>query len=102
MTELVIELNKPIDFEGKEYTQIDLSGIENLNGVDGINAQRLFKKRNPETFFVASYSLEPDYCLIIAEKASSMPLAFFEQLPIRYFQQVVSKVSGFLNSALDE
>ena len=37
---LVIELKKPYLFEGEEYANIDLSGMENLTMQDAIEAQK--------------------------------------------------------------
>ena len=36
----VITLSRPYKFEGKDYTEIDLSGIEKLKVQDAIDAQK--------------------------------------------------------------
>lgn len=37
---IVVEFKKPYKFEGKEYTELDLSGLEKLTVQDVIDVQR--------------------------------------------------------------
>ena len=37
---LVVKFSKPYHFEGKEYTEVDLSGLEGLTVKDAIDVQR--------------------------------------------------------------
>ena len=42
----LLKLNRPYVFEGKEYAEIDLAGLDKLTVQDAINAQRqLFNER---------------------------------------------------------
>jgi hypothetical protein len=44
----LLKLNRPYVFEGKEYAEIDLAGLDKLTVQDAINAQRqLFNERPP-------------------------------------------------------
>ena len=44
----LLKLNHPYVFEGKEYAEIDLAGLDKLTVQDAINAQRqLFNEREP-------------------------------------------------------
>ena len=47
---LVIKFKKPYIFEGKSYTEIDLSGMDDLTGADMIAGNKIMKKmKNPLT-----------------------------------------------------
>ena len=42
---LVIKLKKPYKFEGKEYTEIDLSGLEDLSAADMISVNKYLDRQ---------------------------------------------------------
>ena len=44
--DLVVKLSKPFVFENKTYTEVDLRGLEDLNGEDLCRADRAVKIRN--------------------------------------------------------
>jgi len=47
-SQYLLKLNRPYVFEGKEYAEIDLAGLDKLTVQDAINAQRqLFNEREP-------------------------------------------------------
>lgn len=77
----IVKFSKPFNFEGTEYKEVDLSGVENLTGKDMIEAQKEYGKGN----FAPNAMPEVDirYTLIIAQKATKLPYEFFEQLPAR-------------------
>lgn len=90
----VVKFNKPFIFEGKEYTEIDLSGVENLTGKDIIEAQKEYGKTNLAPN--AMPELDVRYSFIIAQKVTKLPYEFFEQLPARECVKVRTMVTrGF-------
>lgn len=91
---LVIKLKKPYKFEGKEYAEIDLSGLENLSAQDMIAINKLMSRKNPGIDVLPEVSLE--YACNIAAKATQQPIEFFLNLPPKQAMKVKNRVMGFL------
>lgn len=91
---LVIQLKKPYKFEGKEYTEIDLSGLEDLVAEDMIAVNKIMNRSNPGIDVMPEVSME--YACYIAAKASKMPVEFFKRLPAKSSMKVKNRVMGFL------
>lgn len=47
-SELVLKLSKPYSFDGKEYTELDLSGLERVTAATLENIGRVVLKSSPE------------------------------------------------------
>lgn len=92
--EFVIEFSKPHTFEGKEYKNVDLSGLEELNGSDLIDADQELIASGKQAM-VNELSLP--YLVIIAAKACKQPEHFFLGLPAKDLIRVKNTVMGFLN-----
>lgn len=91
--DMVMKLRKSYHFEGKEYTEIDLSGLDNLTGKDMIAAQKVLD-RNGSFSFLPEMSLQ--YACVLASRASKLPIEFFEGLHPREALRLKNKVTGFL------
>jgi hypothetical protein len=74
----IITLSKPYKFEDKEYTEIDLSGLENLSTGDLMKAEQAWTRKGN-----AAMKLETNmaYTMEIAALATQKPIEFFERLP---------------------
>ena len=88
-----VTLKKPYVFEGKSYSAIDLSGLENIRAADMIAVNRLLNRKG-NVDFLQEMTLE--YALNIAAKATGKPIEFFEQLPPYAAMQIKNRVTGFL------
>ncbi|WP_121614793.1 phage tail assembly protein [Virgibacillus halodenitrificans] len=95
MSEFVIQFRKPYKFEGKEYKEVDLSGIETLSTKDLIDADKQF---NTSGQMAIMNEMTTGYSCIIASKASGKPIEFFESLPAGEGLKVKNRVMGFLNA----
>jgi len=89
----VVEFNKPYKFEGVEYNEVDLTGLENLTVKDLATADKQFSVQgniavSPETSIA--------YACIIASIATGKPVEFFENLPADEGVKVKMEVMGFL------
>lgn len=98
--DLILELKKPFKFEGEEYKTIDLTGLENLTGVDSIQAQRTYQKLNGKD--ASFYLTDPSYHMIVAARATELPVEFFNALPISAFTAVSNKVMVFLTGGEEQ
>ena len=91
---LIIEFKKPYKFEGKEYSEIDLSGLEDLSAADMIAVNKIMNRSNPGIDVMPEVSLE--YACNLAAKATKQPIEFFTNLPPKQAMKVKNRVMGFL------
>lgn len=90
----VVKFKAPYTFEGKEYTEVDLSGLEKLSAADLIEADKQF---NSSGQIAMMNEVSLGYCLIVASKASGKPIEFFQKLPAPDAIKVKNTVINFLN-----
>ena len=88
----VVKFSRSYSFEGKTYSEVDLSGMDDLTAKDMIEAEKyLFK--------TGTVSALPDqavgYVCFIASKISDQPIEFFMGLSPRDMNRVKNKVTGF-------
>ena len=88
----VIKFRKPFIWEDNTYTEIDMSGLEDLSAKDMIAAQRTME-RSGSINVLPEMSLE--YACIFASKATKMPVEFFQALPPKEAIKVKNKVTNF-------
>ncbi len=75
---LVLKFRKPYKFEGVEYTEVDLSAMEDMTAADLCAVGKIMNKLgivNP----VAEMTV--DYAIYMAARASGKPVEFFQGLP---------------------
>nr|WP_295681122.1 phage tail assembly protein [uncultured Lachnoclostridium sp.]DAD78524.1 MAG TPA: tail assembly chaperone [Caudovirales sp. ctCiv1] len=90
---LLLVLRKPYEFEGKDYKDVDLSGLDDLTAKDMIAVNRQLD-RNGSTSFLPEMTL--DYACTLAARATKLPIEFFTGLHPKDAQKLKSKVTGFL------
>lgn len=91
-SDLVIQFKKPFVFEGQEYKQLDLSGLEGLTGSDMQDAERILRAKGISSFH-ADFSAEGT--LLYASQAAGLPIEFFYALPLREARKVKTRVTNF-------
>ena len=94
MEEYKITFKNPYLFEGKEYKDIDLTGIESLTTKDLIDADKQF---NASGQMAIMNEMTIGYACIVAAKGSNQPVEFFQNLPAAEGLKVKNKVMNFLN-----
>lgn len=92
---MYIKFGKPYAFEEDTYDGLDLSCLEELSTRDLLDIEKKFYKlgivsMNPEN--TASYAK------VVAQKATGLPVEFFEGLPIREMMKVRGKIVNFFYS----
>ena len=91
----VITLRKPVDFEGKTYTEIDLSGLDQLTGKDIRDLDRLFRiKGGKITGNVKEF--DSTYLQLVASRATKLPLEFFDKIGIKDATRLEITIRNFL------
>ena len=92
--DMVIKFKKPYYFEGKEYTEIDLSGMEDLTGADMIAINKIMSRGSAGINVMPEVSIE--YACYFAARAAKQPIEFFTNLPPKELMKVKNRVMGFL------
>ena len=90
----VIKLARPYEFEHKVYTEIDLSGMEELTGTDMIAINKIMQRTAGDMGVMPEVSIE--YACYFAARAAKLPVEFFLQLTPNVMLKVKSRVIGFL------
>ncbi|MFQ7320044.1 MAG: phage tail assembly protein [Faecalibacterium sp.] len=93
---IVVEFKKSYKFEGKEYTELDLSGLEKLTVQDVIDAQRELTNQG-DTIALGAIESTTGFAMVLATKASRKPVEMFKLMPRKTMEQVqetVMKVLG--------
>lgn len=90
--DFIIKLKEPYTFEGKEYKELDLSGIQELTADDLCNAQKMLSDMGNT---VTMPEIDYTYNLILAAKAAKLPLEFFKALPGKYAAKIKMAVTGY-------
>ena len=92
----VLKPKKPYIFEGKEYPEIDLSGLERLTIKDAVDAQKnLWNQQEIASAMICETTTA--FAREIAAKASGRPVEFFKLMPRGLNKQVVRLVQAHLN-----
>lgn len=90
---LILKFRKPYKFEGVEYTEVDLSAMEDMTAADLCAVGKIMTKLgivNP----VAEMTV--DYAIYMAARASGKPVEFFQGLPPKEGIKLKNMVTGFL------
>ena len=90
-TSLVITLKTPYKFEGKSYSEIDLTPLENITASDMIAVNKRMSKGGID--IMPEVTLE--YACEIAARACEMPIEFYLNLPPKAAMKVKNRVVGF-------
>lgn len=91
MDDKKIVFNKPYTFEGKEYKEIDVSGIDDLTTANLIEAQRRMERSGTQSVLP---ELNYFYICIVCSLATKLPEEFFEGLPAKEGVKLKNLVSG--------
>lgn len=91
-TSLIVRFDKPFRFDKKEYTEVDLSGLENMTGNDMLEVERTLRLMGLTS---ALSDLSVMGIFTYAMMASGLPLEFFKDLPLREAKRVKTRILNF-------
>ena len=95
-SENIVELARPYGFEGKEYGEIDLTGLEKLTVQDAIDVQRqLFGEGEAAASVLCETTTA--FARAMAVKATGMPIEFFKLMPRGASRKVAGVVRNYMN-----
>ena len=90
---LVIKFRKPYMFEGKEYTELDLSCLEDMTAADMIAIENQYDRRHPGINVMPEVKI--GYAIMMAARAAKLPIEFFDMIPQKEAVKVKNRVMGF-------
>ena len=93
--DLVLRFGKPYKFGGQEYTEVDLSGLEDVTAGVLENVGKIAAKKNPG-MNPALQEMSLTFCTCLAQRVAKLPLEFFEKLPAREAIKLKTMVTNFL------
>ena len=96
--ETKIKLSRVYQFEGQTIGELDVSGLETLTANDMIMANKVL---NTSGNFSVLPETSLEYTLLIAAKATKLPIEFFKALTPRDAVKVKNKVTNFFFGAED-
>jgi len=84
-----VKFSKPYTFEGETYTELDLSGCDELTGQDAAKAEKIMTARGDTAMFP---EMSSSYAFVIASMGTGKPVEFFTGLPLRDSTKVKNRV----------
>ena len=93
--DLVLRFGKPYKFGGQEYTEVDLSGLEDVTAGVLENVGKIAAKKNPGTN-PALQEMSLTVCTYLAQRVAKLPLEFFTGLPAKEAIKLKTLVTNFL------
>lgn len=90
---LILKFRKPYTFEGREYTDVDLSEMENMTAADLCAVAKL---ANRDLGVTPMPEVTLPYAIYMAARASHKPVEFFQGLPPAEAMKLKNMVTGFL------
>lgn len=93
--DLVLRFAKPYKFGGMEYTEVDLSGLEDVTAGVLENVGKIAAKKNPG-MNPALQEMSLTFCTYLAQRVAKLPLEFFTGLPAKEAIKLKALVTNFL------
>jgi hypothetical protein len=87
----VMKFKKPYSFEGKEYTEVDLSGLADMTSMNESEAENRLVRAGV-TITEPTYNYL--YACILASMATGQPEKFFTGLPIAELLKLKTEVNN--------
>lgn len=93
--DLVLRFAKPYKFGGVEYTEVDLSGLEDVTAGVLESVGKITAKKNPG-MNPALQEMSLTFCTYLAQRVAKLPLEFFTGLPAKEAIKLKALVTNFL------
>lgn len=96
--DLVLRFGKPYKFGGQEYTEVDLSGLEDTTAGDLARCAKITTRKH-KGLNTATLEMTTEYSITMAHIVTKLPLEFFERMPSKSAIELKGIVAGFLFGA---
>lgn len=91
----IVKFLKPYIFEGKEYIEIDLSGLESATTSQLSEVSKLF---STSEYITPRPEADVTFCCMMAAEIAHLPKQFFDNLPAKEGFKVRNCVQNFFQS----
>ena len=95
---LILRFGKPYKFGGMEYTEVDLSGLEDTTAGDLARCAKITTRKH-KGLNTATLEMTTEYSITMAHIVTKLPLEFFERMPSKSAIELKGIVVGFLFGA---
>lgn len=92
---LVLRFGQPYIFDGREYTEVDLSGLEDVTAGVLESVGKIVSKKNPG-MNPALLEMSMPFCNHLAQRVAGLTLEFFTKLPAKEAIKLKAMVTNFL------
>ena len=96
--DLILRFAKPYKFGGVEYTEVDLSGLEDTTAGDLARCAKITTRKH-KGLNTATLEMTTEYSITMAHIVTKLPLEFFERMPSKSAIELKGIVVGFLFGA---
>ena len=96
--DLILRFAKPYKFGGQEYTEVDLSGLEDTTAGDLARCAKITTRKH-KGLNTATLEMTTEYSITMAHIVTKLPLEFFEHMPSKSAIELKGIVVGFLFGA---
>ena len=93
--DLILRFAKPYKFGGQEYTEVDLSGLEDVTAGVLESVGKIVSKKAPG-LNPALLEMSMQFCNYLAQRVAKLPLEFFTGLPAKEAIKLKAMVTNFL------
>ena len=93
--DLILRFAKPYKFGGQKYTEVDLSGLEDVTAGVLESVGKITAKKNPG-MNPALQEMSLTFCTYLAQRVAKLPLEFFTGLPAKEAIKLKTLVTNFL------
>jgi len=93
----VVKWKRPYKFEGEEYTEVDLSGLDHLTIQDAIAIQKQLFSSGKEVAGSLLSETTMAFACAVATKATGMPIEFFKLMPRGAGRRLQRTIFKYLN-----
>ena len=93
--DLILRFGKPYKFGGQEYTEVDLSGLEDVTAGVLESVGKIVSKKAPG-LNPALLEMSMQFCNYLAQRVAKLPLEFFTGLPAKEAIKLKAMVTNFL------
>ena len=90
---MIIALDKPFTFEDKQYTEINLTGLDDMTTEDMCVAHNMYLRNGANPVGVPEF--DPVYACIVAHLVTGLPIEFFKALPAKDGRSVKNVVTSY-------
>ncbi len=90
--EFIVKLSRTYEFEGDKISELDFSGLEDIVADDMIKANKVLVTSGTVAIMPEN---DLHYALVIAARATGIPIEFYRKLKPRDAIKVKNRVSSF-------